>query len=129
MQGESEVRSDLYALAATMHHLLSGRPPVLFRFPPARTLRPEVSPAMEAVLERSLKLHADERYGTAREMRETLEGCGADPAKSAGGGVSVTPAHANVARSQHVGSSPPPAKAAWSGVTPAQFPLPPFRRR
>jgi len=75
-QGEPEVRSDLYALAATMHHLLSGRPPVPFRFPPVRMLRPDVSPAMEAVLERALKLHADERYGTVRASSGALTATG-----------------------------------------------------
>ena len=44
--GKVEPRSDLYSLAATMHHLLSGRDPQLeppFSFPPLRDLSPEVS--------------------------------------------------------------------------------------
>ena len=146
MQGEPEVRFDLYALAATMHHLLSGRPPVPFNFPAIRLLRSEVSADMEALLEKALKLRADERYATAREMREALEGGASAPASAAGSsvsvtpapakaagssvsvtpasasaagsGVSVTPAPVNVARS-HVGSSPPPAKAAPAPVNPA----------
>lgn len=122
IQGEPEARSDLYALAATMHHLLSGRPPVPLKLPPVRSLRPEVSAEMEALLERALKLHADERYGTAREMREALEGGGAVQAKSAGAagscaGASQTPAKA---AQSHLGSSPPPAKAAQTPVKPAQ---------
>jgi len=75
-QGEPEVRSDLYALGATMHYLLSGRPPVPFKFPAIRSLRPEISAEMEAVLEKALELHAHERYQSAREMREALEGVG-----------------------------------------------------
>ncbi len=75
-QGEPEVRSDIYALGATMHYLLSGRPPVPFKFPAIRSLHPEVSVEMEAVLEKALKLHAHERYQSAREMREALEGIG-----------------------------------------------------
>jgi|GEM_PF-5745455 len=76
MQGEPEVRSDLYALGATMHHLLSGKPPVPFNFPAIRSLRSEVSADMEALLEKALKLHAHERYGTAREIKAALEGIG-----------------------------------------------------
>ncbi|MGV8119787.1 MAG: SUMF1/EgtB/PvdO family nonheme iron enzyme [Candidatus Xenobiia bacterium LiM19] len=88
-QGEPEVRSDLYALGATMHHLLSGRPPVPFKFAPIRSLRPDVSPAMEAFLEKALKLHAHERYQTASEMREALERC--SPSPSQGGSAAVSP--------------------------------------
>ena len=42
--GKVEPRSDLYSLAATMHHLLSGRDPQLeppFSFPPLRASRPK----------------------------------------------------------------------------------------
>ncbi|MHC9539639.1 MAG: SUMF1/EgtB/PvdO family nonheme iron enzyme [Vulcanimicrobiota bacterium] len=132
-QGEPEVRSDLYALGATMHHLLSGRPPVPFKFPAIRSLRPEISSAMEALLERALKLHAHERYGTAREMREALEGCGAAPkkavkivnpaqapVKAAQPGVSPAPVPAPAKSAQsHVGSSLPPAKAAQIRLSPS----------
>src|SRR5258707_2095342 len=44
--GKMEARSDLYSLAATMHHLLTGRDPQLeppFSFPTVRSLAPEVS--------------------------------------------------------------------------------------
>ncbi|MGV8120554.1 MAG: SUMF1/EgtB/PvdO family nonheme iron enzyme [Candidatus Xenobiia bacterium LiM19] len=82
MQGEPEVRSDIYALAATMHHLLLGRPPVPFKFPAIRSLRSEVSAEMEAVLEKALRLRADERFSTAREMREALAEGASAPAKS-----------------------------------------------
>src|SRR5438552_459834 len=44
--GKLEARSDIYSLAATMHHLLSGRDPQLqapFSFPPLGELAPTVS--------------------------------------------------------------------------------------
>jgi serine/threonine-protein kinase len=102
MQGEPEVRSDIYALAATMHHLLSGRPPVPFKFPAIRSLRSEVSAEMEALLEKALKLRADERYGTAREMREALEGFGpaSTKAKAKAALAPVKPSPAVAAQSQ-----------------------------
>ncbi|MGV8119091.1 MAG: SUMF1/EgtB/PvdO family nonheme iron enzyme [Candidatus Xenobiia bacterium LiM19] len=105
------------------------------KFAPIRSLRPDLSPAVDAVLQKALKLHADERYGTAQEMWEALESSGAAAAAAnanaagAGAGVSQTPA--NAAQSL-VGSIPPPAKAApaaqakavKSGASPAPS-LPP----
>ncbi|MGV8122349.1 MAG: SUMF1/EgtB/PvdO family nonheme iron enzyme [Candidatus Xenobiia bacterium LiM19] len=87
-QGEPEVRSDLYSLGATMHHLLSGKPPTPFKFNPIGTLRPDISDSLAEVVDRSLKLHAHERYEDAGKMREALEGKGAEqnagtPAKKA----------------------------------------------
>ena len=55
--GKIEPRSDLYSLAATMHHLLTGRDPQLeppFSFPPLRDLSPEVSIKTAEVVMRAL---------------------------------------------------------------------------
>ena len=47
-QGQAEPRSDQYALAATLHHLLTGRDPTLARpfviFPAVRDQVPDISP-------------------------------------------------------------------------------------
>jgi serine/threonine protein kinase len=63
-QGLAEPASDLYALAATCHHLLSGRDPRQappFSFPAIRGLAPQVSKAVEALLSGALLLDADRR--------------------------------------------------------------------
>jgi serine/threonine protein kinase len=73
--GKVEPRSDLYALAATMHHLLTGRDPRLeppFSFPPVRQLAPEVSATTAAVVDRALSHAPDRRFATAREMLHAL---------------------------------------------------------
>ncbi len=73
--GKMEPRSDLYALAATMHHLLTGRDPQLeppFSFPPVRQLAPEVSAATAAVVMRALDQDITKRPASAREMRDLL---------------------------------------------------------
>ncbi len=73
--GKMEPRSDLYALAATMHHLLTGRDPQLeppFSFPPVRQLAPEVSVATAAVVMRALEQDITKRPASAREMRDLL---------------------------------------------------------
>jgi eukaryotic-like serine/threonine-protein kinase len=41
--------------------------------PPLRTVRPEVSPELEAIVARALRRKVDERYQTAEEMRVDLE--------------------------------------------------------
>ena len=75
-QGNAEPRSDLYALAATLHHLLTNRDPTEyppFQFPPARTLNPLLTPDIEAVLIHALQLDSNQRYQTALEMKRDID--------------------------------------------------------
>jgi serine/threonine protein kinase len=79
--GKMEPRSDLYALAATMHHLLTGRDPQLeppFSFPPIRQLVPSISAQTAAVVMRALDKEIDKRPRSAREMRDLLPNPDAD---------------------------------------------------
>lgn len=74
-QGITTVQSDIYALAATLHHLLTGRDPrnePPFSFPPVRTLRPAISPQTEAALQRALALEVEKRFGSVAEFRRAL---------------------------------------------------------
>jgi serine/threonine protein kinase/ABC-type branched-subunit amino acid transport system substrate-binding protein len=76
-QGNADGRSDLYALAATMHHLLTNRDPrenAPFVFPLVRSVNSKVSPETERVLDRALKLNPNERYQNAAAMRHDIEG-------------------------------------------------------
>jgi len=73
--GKMEPRSDLYALAATMHHLLTGRDPQLeppFSFPPLRELAPEISAATASVVMRALSQDVAQRPASAQAMRDAL---------------------------------------------------------
>lgn len=74
-RGKVELRSDLYALGATIHHCLTGRDPSLeapFSFPPLSTLAPDVSPALAALVDQALEYDIDKRISTAQEFRRRL---------------------------------------------------------
>ncbi|MFN3372340.1 MAG: protein kinase domain-containing protein [Chloroflexus sp.] len=74
-QGLATPQSDIYALAATLHHLLTGRDPTQempFSFPPARALVPEISERTSAALEKALQKVAKDRFVTMDEFRAAL---------------------------------------------------------
>ncbi|MCE1246477.1 MAG: protein kinase [Firmicutes bacterium] len=74
-KGNTEPKSDVYALAATMHHLLSGNDPtkgVPFSFQPIRYWRRDVSEDMERILIKALQNRPEARYN-AGELKEELE--------------------------------------------------------
>lgn len=79
--GTVGAQSDLYALAATLYHLLTGTPPpgslqrtgsVMNNMPdplqPAHEVNPLVPTAISAILERALSLQIDKRFATATDM-------------------------------------------------------------
>jgi outer membrane protein assembly factor BamB len=76
-RGLAEPRGDLYALGATMHHLLTASDPRLetpftFHERPLRQLNANVSPEMDAVVARALEYNATERWNSAEEMKSAL---------------------------------------------------------
>src|SRR5438552_11542173 len=74
-QGNADPRSDLYALAATLHHLLTNRDPRYyspFTYPPARTLNPQLSPDIERVLTRALNNDINQRYQSAAALKRDI---------------------------------------------------------
>ena len=84
--GKVEPRSDLYSLAATIHHLLTGRDPQLeppFSFPPLRDLSPEVSIKTAEVVMRALDKDVEKRPASARDMMHALPDPGPEPKGSA----------------------------------------------
>ena len=75
-QGNADPRSDLYALGATLHHVLTNRDPrdyAPFSYPPARTLNPQISPETERVLTRALNNDITQRYQSAAAMKRDVD--------------------------------------------------------
>lgn len=76
----SEPRSDLYALGASLYHLLTGRVPESApsriagqAVTPIRSITPQVPEHVEHVVLRALNLHARDRYENAGQMMEALQ--------------------------------------------------------
>jgi serine/threonine protein kinase/ABC-type branched-subunit amino acid transport system substrate-binding protein len=75
-QGNADPRSDLYALAATLHHLLTNRDPrnyPPFNFPSVCSLNPDISIDIDRVLQRGLVNDRDQRYQSASAMKQDID--------------------------------------------------------
>lgn len=93
-RGEASPVGDIYALGATLHHLLTQRdpraePPFSFAERSIREINPRVSPELEAVVNGALEYDPKDRYQTAESMRNALiaaaKQTGMLPAKTAAG--------------------------------------------
>ena len=78
-RGEASHLADIYAMGATLHHLLTKRDPRLeapfsFGERPVRQFNPKVSPELESVVVKSLQYSPQDRYQTALEMKDALLG-------------------------------------------------------
>lgn len=76
-KGIAEPQSDLYALGATLHHLLTAsdprtETPFTFHERPLRQLNPQISPELAAVIEKALSYDVTTRWTSADEMRLAL---------------------------------------------------------
>ncbi len=83
-EGKAEPRSDLYALGVTMFHLLTGWDPALhppFMFPQIQSLRPDLNPALAALVGEAMALDANRRVASAAEFRRRLENLAGEPAR------------------------------------------------
>ena len=81
-----DIRADVYAMGATLYHLLSGRYPImasnLQEFmqgimerdpPPIERFNPQLPPDLCELIRKAMKKQPEERFQTPQEMREALE--------------------------------------------------------
>jgi serine/threonine protein kinase, bacterial len=107
-RGQTDARSDVYALGVLIYQLLTGYDPTAtpFRLPPANQANPSVSAAIAAVLTRATHGEPDHRYSNVSEFRDALFGA-ADSSRpivqSQGGAVYARP---STQPGVHPGSQP-----------------------
>lgn len=77
-KGIAEPRGDIYALGATLHHLLTKRdprlePPFTFHEEPAKLLNPMLSDQTSSVIMQALEYDMDNRYPSAQAFKDALQ--------------------------------------------------------
>lgn len=76
-RGEAGPAGDVYALGATMHHILTRQdprmePPFSFSERPIHTANRQVSQTLEAIIMRCLAYNIEERFADANALKEAL---------------------------------------------------------
>lgn len=119
----SEPRSDIYALGASLYHLLTGRVPEAaplrmagHNLRPIREVNPRTPEVVEQVVNKALSLHAQDRFRNALEMREALEWARRQSQSRSVGGARLTgaPAASGIRRT----GMPAPSSAASGAYAP-----------
>ena len=124
-------RTDIYSVGVVLYEMLCGRTPIEGQtypeimtgilkgnYPPPRSIRPEIPPALEATLGRALARDVSKRFPSASAMRAELTGC----QEVTPSPITLTPAPA-----VHGTVAGPPARAAASSMIllePAASPRP-----
>lgn len=73
--GQTDVRTDIYCLGATLYHLVTGcnpsEPP--YEMKPIREINPGLSSGLEKIIQKCTQRNPDDRYQSAAELTYALE--------------------------------------------------------
>jgi serine/threonine protein kinase len=75
-KGQTDARTDIYCIGATMYHLLTGFTPCELpydKMPPITQITPNISKELEAIINTCIQEKPDDRFQSARELKEVLE--------------------------------------------------------
>jgi serine/threonine protein kinase len=98
-EDHTDTRTDIYALGATLYHLLTNLyPPDVHQrlldpavLPPPRALVPDISENTEQTILKAMAIYPGERYQSAAEMRQALAGQSKVPARRLTGRTAEVP--------------------------------------
>jgi outer membrane protein assembly factor BamB len=118
-RGEASPAGDIYALGATLHHLLTKQdpriePPFSFSERPVRKTNPAVSLEMEAIINTALNYNPGDRFPSAQAMKEALQ-----MLRRRTSGVLTTPRPAGTGRIDPSALPPSPGDQSKMAVAPA----------
>jgi serine/threonine protein kinase len=98
-KGDATPQSDIFAVGATLHHLLTRRDPRIelpfsFAERPIRLINPKVSPEFEAIIVMALNYDLPLRFKTIGDMKTALEALDHPVARTVDNGSALKPASA-----------------------------------
>jgi outer membrane protein assembly factor BamB/tRNA A-37 threonylcarbamoyl transferase component Bud32 len=76
-RGVAEPRGDIYALGATIHHLLTMQdprlePPFSFQERPISVVNPQINPKLESLVMKALEYDVDNRFSSVDEFKKAI---------------------------------------------------------
>lgn len=79
--GQSDARTDIYALGVMMHQAITGVDPALdpFKFKPVTELAPETPEAVSAIVAKAVETDRDKRFPNIEALRAALRALHDDP--------------------------------------------------
>lgn len=75
-RGQTDARTDIYCLGATLYHLVTGHSPCeppSYEIYPIRHWNPRLDPGLEAIIEKCVQINPDDRFQSCAELLYALQ--------------------------------------------------------